>query len=126
MKELGGATSTFSAGDTSTGGLEDAERERALMQAWESMLAEDMDGAMGGTSSGGRTGKAAGTEGAKKDQEEVEDAFQKTIREAMERMKESDDALKVRSIRGGHDFPPVHNLSFSSRPNGGIHCPHAI
>lgn len=93
MKELGGSVPGASTSQPGASG-DDAERDRALLKAWEAMLAEDMDGAAAGTTTDASKTLASGS--AKGPDAGVEDAFQKTIREAMDRMKENEDVLKVR------------------------------
>jgi hypothetical protein len=66
---------------------DEPERDRAIREAWEKMLEKSMDDAFLGR---------AGDEGAT---DESEDAFQKNVKEAMERLRRSDTDLQVRSNR---------------------------
>lgn len=94
MKELGGTIPSLSASGAGAGaGQEDAERERAFLQAWETMLAEGMDGTMEAPTADASKSSTSGT--TKPADAGVEDAFQKTIRDAMDRMNQSEEALKV-------------------------------
>jgi hypothetical protein len=86
MNELGRAESDAAATSaTADDDATDGERRRAMMAAWEAMLVEGMDGA-----AQEREGQAAGP-GAGAE----EDAFQKTIREAMSKMKRSEQTLQA-------------------------------
>jgi peroxin-19 len=100
MRELGGGISTTTgAGPPSSSksapkpGQADRARDAVFMEAWEQLLAEGM---------GGEQGKAAAEAGVGKEREreEVEDAFQKTIREAMDRMRTAEDGLQADAQAG--------------------------
>ena len=66
---------------------DNSERDRAIREAWEKMLEKSMDDAFSGADS---------DQGATN---EPEDAFQKNVKEAMERLHRSDTDLQVRSNR---------------------------
>jgi peroxin-19 len=85
MRELGGSAPSGSGSGAPT---EDKEQTEAFMKAWEQLLVEGMGGEQGAAAAEAAKGK----EGERK---EVEDAFQKTIREAMDRMKSNEDTLQV-------------------------------
>ena len=74
-----------SAGDKSAPPpVDNSDRDRAIREAWEKMLEKSMDDAFSGV---------AGDQGAT---DESEDAFQKNVKEAMERLRRSDTDLQVR------------------------------
>ncbi|EIN05462.1 Pex19 protein, partial [Punctularia strigosozonata HHB-11173 SS5] len=83
MKDLGGqhpgATGVAGTGQEGGGESSDVEKER-LMAAWEAMLVEGMNG----MSEGAPTGTVPAED----------NDFQKTIRETMDKMKQSEEALK--------------------------------
>lgn len=75
------------------------EREAALRKAWEDMIVESMNGALDVNDFGpDKKGKAVAKPGEPEPAKaEVKgDAFQASIRKAMEKMKASDSALHVR------------------------------
>ncbi|KAI9465936.1 Pex19-domain-containing protein [Lactarius psammicola] len=86
-----------SAGGKSTGDAppaDDSERDRAIREAWEKMLEKSMDDAFSGlTDDQGATN-------------ESEDAFQKNVKEAMERLRRSDTDLQADA-----SAPPGEDLS---------------
>jgi hypothetical protein len=89
MRELGAPGVAGTAGAPQT--EEERKRAETLAAAWEAMLVEGMDGATAqgaGGASGPGAGKVAQDAGA-------EDAFQKTIRETMSRMQDSEASLRV-------------------------------
>jgi len=76
---------------------EGSQKDEAFRRAWEAMLAEGMDGAMGGRmdgTAGPSTSEKKKDTGAKG---VGDDEFQKNIRRAMDRLKESDSSLQVRN-----------------------------
>jgi hypothetical protein len=64
--------------------VDNSERDRVVREAWEKMLEKSMDEAFSGQD---------GDQGATN---ESEDAFQKNVKEAMERLRRSDTDLQVR------------------------------
>ena len=78
------------AGSSSSPAPEDAEEARKRAEAWEKLLVDGMDGA--GPSSDPNTRRKVGTEKSGS----PEDAFQASILQAMEKLKNSDTALHVR------------------------------
>jgi hypothetical protein len=74
-------------GESAAPPADNSERDRAVREAWEKMLEKSMDDAFSGLD---------GDQGATK---ESEDAFQKNVKEAMERLRRSDTDLQVRSNR---------------------------
>ena len=64
---------------------DNSERDRAIREAWEKMLEKSMDDAF------------SGPDGDQDATNESEDAFQKNVQEAMERLRRSDTDLQVRS-----------------------------
>jgi hypothetical protein len=97
MRELSGAGPTpgeLGAASTSTSQTEqEKEKAKAFAAAWEAMLVEGM-GAEAWTADKATTaGRAQAQAGAA-----PEDAFAKTIREAMERMQDSEANLQVFTI----------------------------
>lgn len=113
MKELAGSTA---------GVTVDPERERDMREAWEKLIISDLEGGpagllgkdlpefKGASSGAGATSAAAAgkagtsTPGAGN---AADEAFQKTIREAMDRLKTSDDSLKVRALWGAFVTCPL-------------------
>lgn len=91
MRELGGPAAASPS--TSQPGKADPTRDAVFMEAWEQLLVEGM---------GGEQGKAAAEAGVGKEREreKVEDAFQKTIREGMERMRSAEDGLQADAQAG--------------------------
>ncbi|KAG9036877.1 Peroxisome chaperone and import receptor [Tulasnella sp. JGI-2019a] len=95
MKELVG-------GDPAITADVNPEEEREMREAWEKLIIGDLEGdsmttgmskglpEFKGTSKAGDKGKAPAAKGAP-----TEDAFQKTIKEAMDRLKTSDDSAKA-------------------------------
>ncbi|KAI0266429.1 Pex19 protein family-domain-containing protein [Gloeopeniophorella convolvens] len=73
---------------------DDTERDKAFRAAWEAMLVEGMDGALGGLSEGKDVADTS------------EDAFQKNVREAMERLHKSDANLQADA-----SAPPADDLA---------------
>ncbi|KAH9006353.1 Pex19-domain-containing protein [Lactarius hatsudake] len=74
--------------------VDDPERDRAIREAWEKMLEKSMDDAFSGlTDDQGATN-------------EPEDAFQKNVKEAMERLRQSDTDLQADA-----SAPPADELS---------------
>jgi len=71
------------AGDGPGADADNSERDRAFRVAWERMLEKSMDNAL------------SGPDGDKDATEESEDAFQKNVKEAMERLRRSDTDLQV-------------------------------
>ncbi len=67
---------------------DDPERDRAIREAWEKMLEKSMDDAFSGV-----------TDDDQGATNESEDAFQKNVKEAMERLRRSDTDLQVRFSR---------------------------
>jgi hypothetical protein len=74
-----------SPGTSNTNAGNDKTRE-AFRAAWEEMLVKGMDDALSGASDHGSKSNAAG---------DSEDAFQKSLREATERLHKSDTELQV-------------------------------
>ncbi|KAI0051537.1 Pex19 protein [Auriscalpium vulgare] len=75
---------------------EEKKREDTFKAAWEAMLVDGMDGLV---DLDGFNGKAS----ASNDAESVEDAFQKSVRQAMERLKASEDTLQADASAGQED-----------------------
>ena len=82
---------------------EAAKQAEALRKAWEQLLVEDLEGeeedehmATTGVASGSKPKAAKSTESSKESTSKVEDEFQKAVKQAMEKLKESDDSSKVR------------------------------
>ncbi|KAI0318066.1 Pex19 protein family-domain-containing protein [Amylostereum chailletii] len=97
LRELGGDTGPPPAPGTEDSADEERRRQEALKKAWEAMLIEGMDGASG-ASAGGSTGPET------KGQAAAEDAFQKNIREAMERLKQSDANSQANAASGDDEL----------------------
>lgn len=76
--------SSSASGKSAAPPVDNAERDRAIREAWEKMLEKSMDDAFSGVD---------GDQGATN---ESEDAFQKNVKEAMERLHRSDTDLQVR------------------------------
>ncbi|THH13901.1 hypothetical protein EW146_g6368 [Bondarzewia mesenterica] len=98
MREIGGAAGVEAgkAGDEE----EEKLREEAFRREWEKMLAEGMDGTMAGL--GDSTGTNAGA-GKKAEGKVGDDEFQKNIRAAMQKLKESEDNLRADASTPGAD-----------------------
>jgi peroxin-19 len=84
----------------------EAEKQaEALRKAWEQLLVEDLEGeeeedtymATPAVASGSKPKAAKSTESSKESTSKVEDEFQKAVKQAMEKLKESDDSSKVRN-----------------------------
>ncbi|TFK47301.1 Pex19 protein [Heliocybe sulcata] len=80
---------------------EDREKAKALAAAWEAMLVEGMDEAVGTR----KDEDAEGTKGEKEKamEQEVEDSFQKSIRQAMEKLESSESAMQSEAGAGGDE-----------------------
>ncbi|KDQ51862.1 hypothetical protein JAAARDRAFT_40687 [Jaapia argillacea MUCL 33604] len=95
----GGAGSAGAGGET-----EEEEKEKAFRAAWEAMLIEGMDEAIGAKkpegadAKKGKGGEKVGSGSGTKPEEE--DAFQKTIRQAMDKLKESESSLQADATPG--------------------------
>lgn len=79
---------------------EEAKAMKEIKDNWEKMLIEDLEGDGRGNSlfaAGSSSGSVAGQPTSKETMSSAdkEDPFQKVIRQAMEKLKSSDDALKV-------------------------------
>ena len=102
-------------GDKGEGDGEEKEKERTLLRAaWEAMLVEELGGEGGevhegtGDEKGKRAAAMAATTGATGEKRggatregsggEEEDAFQRTIRQAMDKLRESEAGLAVRPL----------------------------
>jgi peroxin-19 len=81
-------------GESAAPPADNSERDRAVREAWEKMLEKSMDDAFSGLD---------GDQGATK---ESEDAFQKNVKEAMERLRRSDTDLQADA-----SAPPEDELS---------------
>ncbi|KAJ3482703.1 hypothetical protein NLI96_g6799 [Meripilus lineatus] len=79
---------------------EEKEREKAFRKAWEDMLVEGMNGALDMKDLGL---EGDGVESKDKGVEVPEDAFQSSIRKAMEKMKESEEKIQSESGSAGSD-----------------------
>jgi peroxin-19 len=94
MRELGNPSSSGSVGDKDhlAGEQGNEEAERMFKAAWEAMLVEGMDGMVQGSanekSSTSQTGPKAGDG-------EPSNAFQDQIRQAMDKLRESESNLQV-------------------------------
>ena len=75
-----------SPGTSNTNAVNDKTRE-AFRAAWEEMLVKGMDDALSGVSDGAKSNANAANDS--------EDAFQKSLREATERLHRSDTELQV-------------------------------
>lgn len=107
MKEIGGSAgfgAAENAGKTPT--ADEKEAERMFRAAWEAMLIEGMGGEGGQLAEGmgellgqsGIKGKTVESSGKEAGNAEEKDDFQKTIRQAMDKLKDSESTLKVCSI----------------------------
>jgi peroxin-19 len=83
---------------------EAAKQAEALRKAWEQLLVEDLEGeeedalmATPAVASGSKP-KPKSTESSKEPTSKVEDEFQNAVKQAMEKLKESDDSSKVRNF----------------------------
>ncbi|KAH8088939.1 Pex19-domain-containing protein [Cristinia sonorae] len=106
---------------------EDRDAEVNFRKLWEDMLVKDMDGMpgmedlLGGP--GGGKGKGKGKAGAEANAGTAaapgadDDAFQRSIRKAMEKLKESETNLQAESAAGGDD--PLEALLSSLGEGGG-------
>jgi len=74
-----------SAGTSGANAGKDETRDEAFRAAWEEMLVKSMDDALSGLSYGAKSDTA----------DDSEDAFQKSLREATERLHRSDTELQV-------------------------------
>ncbi|KAI0055701.1 Pex19-domain-containing protein [Artomyces pyxidatus] len=99
LRELGGPLAPEPA-PAATGKDADAARDEAFRAAWEAMLVDEMDG-LTDLSGVGKEKEKGATAGA----EEPEDAFQRSVRQAMERLKVSEETLQADAAAGpGADF----------------------
>jgi len=80
---------------------EDKEKAKAFTAAWEAMLVEGMDEAIGKRKDED-DGESKG-EKEKALEQEVEDAFQRSIREAMEKLESSENAMQSESGAAGDE-----------------------
>ena len=109
MRALSGEDPSCSSKDTDASGSDTRARDVAFREAWDKMLIEDLEG--GGKGNGLDTFLGRGDDPEKEaventesagggaEQAEVEeDPFQKAIRQAMEKLQDSDDSLKVRHL----------------------------
>jgi hypothetical protein len=80
------SSSADSTGESTAPPVDNSERDRVVREAWEKMLEKSMDDAFSGED---------GDQGAT-NESESEDAFQKNVKEAMERLRRSDTDLQVR------------------------------
>ena len=87
---------------------EEKEREKAFRKAWEDMLVDGMNGALDMKDLGL---EGDGVESKDKGAEVPEDAFQSSIRKAMEKMKESEEKIQVSSSRSS-TWNPSSLISF--------------
>jgi len=88
---------------------EGSQQDEAFRRAWETVLAEGMDGRMGGLmdgTAGPSTSEKKKDTGAKGVED---DEFQKNIKRAMDRLKESDSNLQVRNTC--HCPPPRRSVA---------------
>ncbi|KAF4609546.1 hypothetical protein D9613_012315 [Agrocybe pediades] len=93
-ERLGEDASGSAEGSSST--MSEEERTRALKAAWEAMLVEGMDGNIGGA--GGLEGLGGGNTSANSDgkaKEQGGTAFQDKIKQAMEKLKESESKFQA-------------------------------
>lgn len=77
-------SSSAAANESAVPPVDNSERDRIVREAWEKILEKSMDDAFSGQD---------GDQGATN---EPEDAFQKNVKEAMERLRRSDTDLQVR------------------------------
>ena len=112
MRDMGapfGNAGEASGSAASVDPAEEQRREEAFRKAWEAMLIEGMDGAVPGLDDiagvtaksglGASTGAAAETgKDKEKSMGPAEDDFQKNIRAAMQKLKESEQNLRVSSL----------------------------
>ena len=82
LRELGGESAEAGPSSTAPASEKDKEQEEAFRKAWEKLLVDGMNG----------EGEAASSTASA-----PEDPFQKNIREAMERLKQSDETINVRA-----------------------------
>ncbi|VDB92416.1 unnamed protein product [Peniophora sp. CBMAI 1063] len=91
LRELGGESGEAGPSSTAPASDKDKEQEEAFRKAWEKLLVDGMNGEGEG-------------EGAPPAANAAEDPFQKNIREAMERLKQSDETLQANAASGGDDL----------------------
>lgn len=82
LRELGGESGEAGPSSAAPSSEKDQDQEEAFRMAWEKLLVDGMNGEGQG-------------EGAPPAANASEDPFQKNIREAMERLKQSDETLQV-------------------------------
>lgn len=80
LRDLGGDSGEAGSSTAAPASEKDKEQEEAFKKAWEKLLVDGMNGE---------------GEGAPPAANTPEDPFQKNIREAMERLKQSDETLQV-------------------------------
>ncbi|KZV62246.1 Pex19 protein [Peniophora sp. CONT] len=93
LRDLGGESGEAGSSTAAPASEKDKEQEEAFKKAWEKLLVDGMNGEGEG-------------EGAQPAANAPEDPFQKNIREAMERLKQSDETLQVcaDATSGGDDL----------------------
>ncbi|KAI0037111.1 Pex19 protein [Vararia minispora EC-137] len=97
LLELGGESATAPPVTVGSSTQAENEKEEAFKKAWERLLVEGMD------ATGFNTLDDA-TVGAARDAADKEDPFQKSIRQAMERLKESDANMQTNAADGDDDL----------------------
>jgi peroxin-19 len=97
MQELGGSSLSESAEDKNRpeGELSNDEVERSFKAAWEAMLVEGMDGMGQGINEDAK--EKSSTSDTKRGDGESSNAFKDQIRQAMDKLRESESNLKVLS-----------------------------